>query len=179
MAVPGAAVTTTGGFHYPGTTIIMGTGENNRIGSSIRARSLKGNLLFIYNTSSAVACRVNILIGAWRDYQIAPPTNTSFYQNSTDPSISHFLREPLQNKEWIPMYRRDFILGDANVDGVYPSQKIIRLSFSGKKLPMKKKTFNAGGTVNWQYFVYAWSDHAVANNPPQMYTEWRMTFTDV
>lgn len=77
------------------------------------------------------------------------------------------------------MYRKDFILGDASLDGVHPTQKIINLSFSGKRLPMKTKTFNTGGLTNWQYFIYFWSDHPSAGNPPVLYMDTRVTFTDV
>lgn len=166
-----------GTFDYLAPTIAQGTTVSTRVGIQVTGRSLKLNLLFIANGSSTLITRVKIIVGTWRDYQVSSPTSAILLSNDSLQQISFNVREDLQNKEWTPMYQRDIMLANNGEDNFYPAQKLIKLSFTGKKLPHKKRTFNSGGLADNQYFLYLQTDQAV--NPPVCYYGYRYTYTDV
>lgn len=169
----------TGTFIFPGAALTQGTGGNQRIGNQVRIRSLKVNFILQGPNLGGTTQRITVLVGAFRDYQLATPDVNTFFQYPTNVvAYSPYLREPLQNKEWVPMYLKTHFLVPWNaVGGYYPNEKLVKLSFSGKKLPKKLKTFNAGGYSNWQYFIMFFTADVV--NQAIHVTNWRITYTDV
>lgn len=168
----------TGTFLFFPSGLVQGTGATERIGNQYRVRSLKINTILQVNSASTTVNRIKVLVGCWRDYQTSTPDVTSFYQYpSSVVAYSPYLREPLQNKEWIPMYDRNIMLAASGRDNKYTSEIVLSLSFSGKKLPKKLKTVNGAGFAKWQYFIMFFGTDVV--NPALAVWNSRLTFTDV
>lgn len=163
-----------------GTAIVQGTGSNQRVGNQIRARSLRiSYILQAGNSLVSLPYRITVLVGAFRDYQIVTPDINTFYQYPTSVvAYSPFLREPLQNKEWIPMFQKTYYLARNSSSNTYPEEITRTIKFSGKRLPKKLKTYNAAGFVNWVYFMMIFTSDVVPTAPIHV-TNWRLTYTDV
>lgn len=166
-----------GTFTYIIPSITQGTGISERVGNQVRGRSLHIQLLIIAGGGSTGQTRLKVLIGSWRDYQISSPTSTTLLNNTSVQSITLYNREPLQNKEWTPMFDKDYFLASNTQSNTFPEQRLIDLKFSGKRLPHKLRTFNSSGNSNNQYFLYVQTDQLL--DPPAIYYQWRYTYTDV
>lgn len=172
-----AGGTGAGVFTYIVPSITQGTGVSERVGNQVRGRSLHIRLLIIAGGASTSQTRLKVLIGTWRDYQINTPLSTTLLNNTSVQSISLYNREPLQNKEWTPMFDKDYLMASLNQSNTFPEQKIVDLKFSGKRLPHKLRTFNSSGVAANQYFIYLQTDQPL--EPPLIYYQWRYTYTDV
>lgn len=174
-ALDGSAATTannSGTITVLNGTLTQGTGSSARVGTTVRLRSVKIRLIFSNEASTTQARRWRITVGVWKDYDRTSPLNTRLYQNPTSESTTLLNREELQLMNWKPMFDKAFIVQQ-------PSwQRLMVLSFHGKKLPFKRVTYNAGGLPDYAIFVAITTDY-VGASPPGFALNHRITFTDV
>lgn len=153
--------------------IAQGTGSNQRVGLEVQAKSLKLNLVFGREAATPGTRRFRLIVGCWHDYTSTTPTISQILFNPTL-DYSMYDRVRLAQKEWTPMYNRQFtIQGDGIVN------KTINLSFFGKKLPNKRVVFNSSNVVQNAWFLAVFSDYVGAGPFPQMFYTSRLTFTDI
>lgn len=157
------------------TAIAQGTTDSTRLGDTIAMRSLKMNFHFYGNTAAGQPQTIRLIIGCWNDYQQTSPTTAKLLQTLTIVSITPYLRDPLAARQWIPMYDATFTVG--TVAGTKEKDKVLKLTFAGKRLPKKNMKFNAAGTPSHVYFWLAISD-AVANSCGYHFHN-RYTWTDI
>lgn len=164
--------TNSGQFLYFNTSISQGTGSNTRVGLKCFARSLRIRLLL--KSDYGNVRRFRVIVGAWNDYTSTAPATTAILQNPTSESISLYKRETLQQKEWIPMYDRSFVLWDYTTP-----QKLLKINLSGKRLAAKTMIFSTTNVVQQAYFMLIITDYAGLGPYPEYYLNSRLTFTDV
>lgn len=175
-------VTNVGYFFVVNSGLSQGDTATTRTGNEVYARSLKMRLLFLNNsTEQLVYWRV--IVGCWKDYSVTSPSTTNILEAPTNQTLSPYYRLALQQRKWTPMYDKTFELNNSTAatsgSDVRSIIKILKLSFSGKRLPMKRIAYNAGSIPDHCYFVLMINSFAGAGNQPSAQGYARMTFTDV
>lgn len=91
--------------------------------------------------------------------------------------FSPYNRTTLQSRMWIPMYDRMLTIGSETLyaNSVF---KYIKLTFSGKRLPMKRTAYDSTNEPDHAYFMLMISTNGGAS--PLVVTDYsRLTYTDV
>lgn len=176
--VGGGNVGLTGQFSYFNLGVAPGTGEGQRVGTEIYMRSLKIRLITsCLNATDSGPLAARIIIGCWKDYQNTAPLMSTILEDTTYAQISPYYRIFLQDKKWIPMYDKSFFMDQDNNNGYLP-EKLWNFRFSGKRLPMKRTTYNGSNYPDHAYFMLIWTS-ALNVTLPSYITYTRMTYTDV
>jgi hypothetical protein len=158
-----------------------GTAVNQRIGDEIRLRSIKVNFVINAGTGSAQD-NMTMVVGCWKDYVQSSPTVTKIFQDYTHTWTSLFERAALQTKEWIPIMMKRMTLTPVTVGpSVIPrpgitNQWTIRLSLSGKRLPIKKINYRTAIPQAY-YFCLFITDNVLTTLPGGSYNG-RYTYVD-
>lgn len=127
---------------------------------------------------------IRVMVVCWKDEQFAPPSSVGdflTYTSSAQLMTSPHNRVALQNREWLPMYDRTFQLKhpESTVPGGPSTQKHMNLKFFGKRLPMKRMTFNAGNTPDHRYYLLVMSNLTGVTEGSVTTFISRITYTDV
>lgn len=159
-------------------SIAQGDTISSREGDRILLRSWNLNMNFGAGTG---LCWVRVIVGCHRDkLNAASFAASDLMQSTTNYQISPYNREPLERKEWIPMYDKTFLMQGTNAGlGAAASYKKIQLMFSGKRLPMKSVRFNNAGTPDHNYFWLVYSNLVPGATAPSFQTQNRYTWVDV
>lgn len=171
-------ISNAGYFWYFGQTIPQGDSGTTREGNQISMRSIKFTLLAgasqdgTYNETY-----YRVIVGVWKDYQSTSPSVAKILEAPTDQSKSPYWRTGLQAKTWLPMYDTKFTLSRRAAGNNFPNTKLIDLNFSGKRLPMKRVSYNTTGVPSHTYFVLLVTNY-VGVAPPVAEGYSRVTFTD-
>lgn len=165
------AVSTGVTFVQMGFVPIQGTSVNTRIGDQIYRRSLTitGQLF-----GDSPYTQFRVVIFAWNQQIAGNPTTNDLFAMTTNPLISLYRRDTLQQKRMIIMFDKHYTM---NSGGASSYMRRVRYRFSGKRLPWKKLTLTAGA-ADKVYYMAIMSDHIVASPATANFVA-RMTYTDV
>lgn len=175
-----ASPTNAGTIQYVGLPT-QGVGTNQRVGLEYYLRSLSVNMLWQAGAGGNAdnIQYIRVIIGCWKDYVSSVPSVSTLLESATNQSLSPYYRIYLSQRKWVPMYDKAFILGKLGSGTNIPSARIMKLKFSGKRLPMKRVAASAG-SADHMYFVMVQSNYVnVAGGEPSVQIYTRVTFTDV
>lgn len=175
----GIPCTNAGAFIYLMDTVAQGDTKSTREGASIRLKSIKINLLATAATDvTHDDSYFRIIIGCWRDFYVTSPAIARILESPTSQTLSPYNRENLQAKKWIPMYDKKFTLDRLASGGARPNDRTWTVSFSGKRLPLKKITYDLNGNADHVYFIWVQSSWVGLEGEPQIAYYARCTFVD-
>lgn len=157
------------------SSIVQGTGGNQRVGNNVYWRSLKLRLYF-NNQNDADEVRWRVIVGVWHDYSSTSPNQSAILQNPTAETTSFLNRNELQQKTWKPILDKTFTTRQILAG---PLSKTMKINIHGKRLPNKRGTFAAGNVIQDAYFIYMQSSYVGVGTAPDVQGHYRLTFTDV
>lgn len=154
---------------------IQGISQTERIGKSITLKSLQFRFYFSMNEAGGEDYdRIRLVIFAWRDETSIVPSRVLESSTSQWKFITPLNRESLQSGLLVPMYDRQFQLNRTTRPAIS-----LKLMFSGRRLPNKKKVFlgNTAAPTSYNYIVYVTSDSILAPHPNMRFWR-RITYVD-
>lgn len=174
----GTPATNAGTIVYFLDTLAQGDTSTSREGASVKLRSLKINLIATASNADKETF-FRVIFGVWKDFYVTSPNPARILEVPTSQTLSPYLRENLQAKKWIPMYDKKFTLDKMQAGATRADDKVWSLSFSGKRLPMKKITYSASGVADHVYFLMVITSFVgLPGNEPQLAHYARATFVD-
>lgn len=171
-----------GQFLYFNNGISQGDGPTLRQGSQIYARSLRLYGHFVGNNSSTgTEYQFRVIVGCWTQFPSGAPTATQLLTGSSGFwHWAQYNRQTLQQKRWIPMFDKRFTVTRPNGNDPMSSCKFFDWKFSGKRLPMKRVTFDGTNAADHVYFLWFFQDQTnIAGARPGLEMTARFTYTDV